>query len=192
MWRRLDIVWTDISEECIASIFRVENSSSEEPAWARGCRLQPPAHSGSSLDEFSTLKMEAIHSSERSVRTRSRWRHIPEDGILHSHRCENLKSYENFKCSWANRSVGHRGEQQPLWTCFVGVSRLSKFTQCCRKSDLVPFILLGDTPGEVKVCTYIHKDTAFSDIVLRGILCHTVILTMFRSGSITSDSIYEG
>jgi hypothetical protein len=39
MWRRVDIVWTDVSEERIASIFRVEKSTSEEPAWAGGCRL---------------------------------------------------------------------------------------------------------------------------------------------------------
>jgi hypothetical protein len=33
-------------------------------------------------------------SSETSVQfTISTWRHIPEDGILHSHRCGNLKSY---------------------------------------------------------------------------------------------------
>jgi hypothetical protein len=36
--------------------------------------------------------MEAIYSPETSVHTRSTRRHIPEDGILHSHRCENLKS----------------------------------------------------------------------------------------------------
>jgi hypothetical protein len=50
------------------------------------CRLlQPPAHAGSSLADFSTVKMEAIHSSETSVQsTRSTWRHIPEDGILQS------------------------------------------------------------------------------------------------------------
>jgi hypothetical protein len=42
---------------------------------------------------FSTLKMEAIHSSETSVHTRSTLRHIPKDGILHSHCRENLKSY---------------------------------------------------------------------------------------------------
>jgi hypothetical protein len=47
---------------------------------------------GSSLADFSTLKMEARLSSETSVHTRSTRRHIPEDGILHSHRCENLKS----------------------------------------------------------------------------------------------------
>jgi hypothetical protein len=38
MWRRVDLVWTDVSEEHIASIFRVEKSASEEPAWASGCR----------------------------------------------------------------------------------------------------------------------------------------------------------
>jgi hypothetical protein len=55
--------------------------------------LQQPAHAGSSLTDFSTLKMEAIRYSETSVRTRSTWRNIPENGILHSHRHENLKSY---------------------------------------------------------------------------------------------------
>jgi hypothetical protein len=39
MWRRVDIVWTDVSEERIASIFRVEKSASEEPTWAGDCRL---------------------------------------------------------------------------------------------------------------------------------------------------------
>jgi hypothetical protein len=49
----------------------------------RRLNLQPPAHAGSSLADFSTLKMEAIRSSETSVYTRSTRRHIPEDGILH-------------------------------------------------------------------------------------------------------------
>jgi hypothetical protein len=42
--------------------------------------LQPPAHAGSSLTDFSTPKMEAISSFETSVHTRSTRRHIPEDG----------------------------------------------------------------------------------------------------------------
>jgi hypothetical protein len=31
MWRRVDLELTDVSEELIASIFRVEKSASEEP-----------------------------------------------------------------------------------------------------------------------------------------------------------------
>jgi hypothetical protein len=47
----------------------------------------------------STLKMEAICSSETSVETQhTTRRHIPEDDTLHNHRCENLKSYIVFKC----------------------------------------------------------------------------------------------
>jgi hypothetical protein len=63
------------------------------------CRLlQPLAHAGSSLADFSTLKMEAIQSSETSVQsTTSTRRHTPEDGILHSHRRENLKSYRKLE-----------------------------------------------------------------------------------------------
>jgi hypothetical protein len=45
--------------------------------------LHPPTQAGSSVADFSTLKMEAIRSSETSVHTRSTRRHIPEDGILH-------------------------------------------------------------------------------------------------------------
>jgi hypothetical protein len=39
MWRRVVLVWTDVSEERTASIFRVEKSASEEPALAGGCKL---------------------------------------------------------------------------------------------------------------------------------------------------------
>jgi hypothetical protein len=54
------------------------------------------AHAGSSLADFSTMKMEVIRSSESSVHTRSTRCHIPEDGTLPSHCRENLKSYINI------------------------------------------------------------------------------------------------
>jgi hypothetical protein len=44
--------------------------------------LQPPADAGCPLAAFPTLKMEAIHSSETSVNSRSTQHHIPEDDIL--------------------------------------------------------------------------------------------------------------
>jgi hypothetical protein len=54
---------------------------------------QPSADAGSLLIDFSTLKMEAIRSSETLVNPGSTQRHIPKDDILQSHCCENLKSY---------------------------------------------------------------------------------------------------
>jgi hypothetical protein len=50
--------------------------------WDVALWLQPPAHAGSQLADFSTLKMEAIRSSETSVDAISTQRHIPEYDIL--------------------------------------------------------------------------------------------------------------
>jgi hypothetical protein len=39
MWLYVNLALTDVLEERIASIFKVEKSASEEPASAGGCRL---------------------------------------------------------------------------------------------------------------------------------------------------------
>jgi hypothetical protein len=44
------------------------------------------------------LMMEMIRSYETSVLTIAEQRNIPEDGILHSHRRENLKTYIIVNC----------------------------------------------------------------------------------------------
>jgi hypothetical protein len=75
------------------STLKMEAIRSSETS-VQSTTMQLPAHAGSSLADFSTLKMEAIRFSETSVQsTTSTRRHTSEDGILHSHRCENLKSY---------------------------------------------------------------------------------------------------
>jgi hypothetical protein len=52
----------------------------------------------------STLKTEAVYSSEASVYTISTRRHIPEEEIFHSHRRENHK-FLMKKCSFIGVAI---------------------------------------------------------------------------------------
>jgi hypothetical protein len=81
MLRRVALVKTDDSEERIASSLRSV------------LRLLVTANVVPSLPLLVTLMMEAIRSSETWGLTRATRRNIPEYGIPHSHRRENLKSY---------------------------------------------------------------------------------------------------
>jgi hypothetical protein len=82
-WNNLHII--------VKCSYRVPLWSYEELQFSDECRLLrsdavwPPRI-------LFTLMMEAIRSSETTVLTRATGRHIPEDGILHGHHRESLKS----------------------------------------------------------------------------------------------------
>jgi hypothetical protein len=71
----------EVSEDCIAYIVR-----------EKGIDELGETRLPSSLIIFTTIHKAKCYS-ETPVYTGSKRRHIPEDGILHSRRCENLKSY---------------------------------------------------------------------------------------------------
>jgi hypothetical protein len=93
-------VITDVSEEYIAYIIRVTRVCEvgttlvviSNSILRSVLQLFLIASVPSSLI-LSTLIMQSIHSSETSALTRTRRCYIPEYGILHSHRRENLNSY---------------------------------------------------------------------------------------------------
>jgi hypothetical protein len=101
MLPRVALVRTDVSEEISVSIIRLTRIGELETTLAltsnrrnlRG-RLLVTANVVPSSPILVTLKMEALLSSETSVLTRATRRNITDDGFLHSHSRDNLKSYK--------------------------------------------------------------------------------------------------
>jgi hypothetical protein len=96
-----------------------------------------------------TLIMEAISSSEMSFPTRATRRQIPENGILHSHRSENLKPYialSGWACSGAVRC--------PLWgTIWVVISqKMALFIVTAAKTSNVTWHQLSGFCSEDVMC----------------------------------------
>jgi hypothetical protein len=127
--------------------------------------LQPPAHPGSSLADFSTLKMEAIGFSETSFHTWSTRLHIQKVGIVHSHRCVNLKSYirnktfrkqnavlnEMFKLS----IIAYQGITANRWGHLPETRRricISKCNQDRQRARNLNIAGTNSTTSRVKIC----------------------------------------
>jgi hypothetical protein len=93
----VSLVKTDVSEERIASIIRLVRIGELRTSISLQC-ASVASHCftanviPSSLN-LVTLKIEAIISSEMSVPTKATPCNILEEGIIHSHRHENLNSY---------------------------------------------------------------------------------------------------
>jgi hypothetical protein len=92
MLRLLTLVRTDISQELIASIIRVTKIGEYFIFLRSVGRLPVTPNLVATSPNLVTLMMEALSSLQTSVVTRETARNIPEDGIIHSHRRENLKS----------------------------------------------------------------------------------------------------
>jgi hypothetical protein len=89
MLHRVDLVKTYVSEELSASFIRVARIGK-----------QATSNNVPSSSILVTLMKEAISSSKMSVLTRTTRRNIPEYGIFHGHRRENLESYTDLT-GWA-------------------------------------------------------------------------------------------
>jgi hypothetical protein len=96
MLPRVALVITDVWEET----YRLHHQDDKNRRTSSVLRLLVTANVVPSSPILVTLMMDAIRSSETSVLIRASRRHIPEDGIHHSPRREDFKSYIAFT-GWA-------------------------------------------------------------------------------------------
>jgi hypothetical protein len=131
MLRRAAHVRTDVSEESISFLFRltrIGELGTTLSVASNQCMHTVFFHSVHPLlvtDKVPsspilvTLMMEAIRSPETSVLTRATRRNISEDGILFSHRRENLKSYKQIYFSFQEVAVSQNLAQAHVIYLFM-------------------------------------------------------------------------
>jgi hypothetical protein len=98
MLRRVALVRANVSEEFSPTIIRVTRIGEIETTLAV-TRNRRTLRKNTTWYFFAAyvlviLMKEALSSSEMSVLTRATRRNIQEDTIIHSHLCENVKSYK--------------------------------------------------------------------------------------------------
>jgi hypothetical protein len=104
MLRRVALVRTGVSEERSVSVIRVTRIGG----------LGTTLALTSNRRTLVSLMMEGLRSSKTLVLTRASRRNLPEDGILHSYRCENLKYYMFCECA-------------PLDTFYLSIGEPNRF-----------------------------------------------------------------
>jgi hypothetical protein len=123
--------------------------------------------------------MEAIRSSETSVLTRAIKCHIPEDGILHIHRRENLKFYRSIQPTLNSRVARkvHSILLSCLRLCFPGLC--PKYPAYVRSSfplgaisarllitlEMVALIRLGEKLLSSSLCNFLYTPVISSPSV---------------------------
>jgi hypothetical protein len=108
MLRRVALVIVDVSEDSRVSIIRVTRIGElgTTPAVTSNQRTLPvTANVVPTPPILVTPMIEAPHYSETSDFTRATHCNIPEEGILHSHRREHLKSYSTTLIERARQFV---------------------------------------------------------------------------------------